>query len=503
MRKILSLISVALPLFSWSATADIPSTSVQEKVEEIFNQEIFSSAVVGLLAVNMEGDTLAVFNHKQKMIPASNVKLLTTGLALKYLGAEYRYKTQLAYSGEIVDGVLRGNLYIVGGGDPTTGSRALLARPLSSLFAEWKNILDDAGIVSIEGGIVADPRYFEYSNSENRSWSYDDLGTNYGVGPQGLNFFENAQNFLIKPGSSLEAKPSIEPKYPETPWMKFHNRARTSAARSANTVYLTNSHLAPVAEFSGSFPIDRKGGYTYEGSNRFGALTCAYYFYNYLSEKGMSVGAYDYVDADNCLSRTGDSAVHQDSLILLSSTYSAKLSAIISETNRESDNFFAETLLRSMAKVSKVPYNDDFGVKAAEKLLASYGLETGNDCQLFDGSGLSRKNYINADFFVRFLSMMAKDKENYPVYLASLPSPQSKGTLEYKFPDAPVEFCQRIKMKSGSMDGVRCYSGYILSSDSDPAKTIVFSLLTNNVTASSWTVNPKIDAIIEALAAEN
>ena len=123
-------------------------------------------------------------------------------------------------------------------------------------------------------------------------------------------------------------------------------------------------------------------------------------------------------------------------------------------------------------------------------------------CQIFDGSGLSRKNYVSADFFVRFLRMMLQSP-CADIYLRTLPSPGERGTLEYKFPSETPEFRSRIRMKSGSMNGVRSYSGYILASDGDPSHTIVFSLITNNLTASSWAVNPVLDSIIRAIAAEN
>ena len=91
----------------------------------------------------------------------------------------------------------------------------------------------------------------------------------------------------------------------------------------------------------------------------------------------------------------------------------------------------------------------------------------------------------------------------WDAYFASLPVPGTKGTLENRFPDAEQEFKDRIHMKTGSMNGVRCLSGYILAADGDPAHTIVFSLLVNNCTAPGRVVTDAIDAIITAIAAEN
>lgn len=508
MRKITVLAVVALLLCSWSAIAVIPSAACRGAVEEICAREPLSSSVVGLLAVSMDGDTLVAVNPSLKLVPASNVKLLTTGLALKQLGEDYRFKTTLAYEGEIRDGILFGDLYIVGGGDPTTGARVDCADPVELLFSRWHKMILDAGICGVEGRIVGDPRFFDASTPENLGWTYDDLGTSYGVGPLGLNFFENAQHFLITPGPGVGDSPSVSPKYPLTPWMKYSVSAVTGSARTANTVYYVNTPLAPLGDFGGSFPVDRRA-YTFEGSNRFGAYTCAYHFLEYLESKGFgaSGGCADIssggrIRTEPGISDTGSLAADPEELVTIGETYSARLSEIVRETNTESDNFFAETLLRMIGKSRGYSCREDDPVRAAEELMRSLGLQTAGACRIFDGSGLSRKNYVSAAFFVSFLQAMAREPF-FDAYLRSLPYPGSRGTLEFKFPDAPDAFKSRIRMKSGSMNGVLCYSGYILPSDGDESKTIVFSLLTNNFTSSSWMVSPAIDGIIGAIAAEN
>ncbi len=502
-----SAISVAFLLSAWGATAGIPKTRTQEVVETAVSRPPLSSSAVGVFAMRMDGDTLASHNARVKFVPASNMKLITTGLALAGLGEDFRYETSLAYDGAIVDGVLKGDLYIIGGGDPTTGSKAQCAEPVDALFASWLKILRTAGISSIDGRLIGDPRYLSAVTPEGMGWTYDDLGTNYGAGPTGLNFFENAQNFTIKPGSSPGQKPDIQPRYPETPWMTFVNHATTGAARTRNTVYYINTHLSPCGEFAGSFPVDRKG-YTLECSNRFGAYTCAYYFCKYLRVNGIPVseGPADISPSGHVRRTPGmvedGTAAEPRSLAKLGSTRSAALKSIARETNCESDNFFAETLLKTLSVKRGGGADYDSCILAAESALSSLGLNPDSGCRIFDGSGLSRKNYVSPSFFVNFLTAMAGTDVS-GAYLASLPQPGGKGTLEYKFHSAGAAFRSRIRMKSGSMNGILCYSGYILPPDGDLSHAVVFSILTNNCTASSWAVSPQIDKIIEALAAEN
>lgn len=281
-----------------------------------------------------------------------------------------------------------------------------------------------------------------------------------------------------------------------------------ASARSSNTLYYVSSTLAPVGEIAGSFPADRRG-YTLECSNTFGAFTCAYYFHNFLRTQGVEVsGGWGDIthlgeirtSLELGAARTPAPAV--DSIRIAGSAWSAPLADIVADTNRESDNFYAEALLKMIAMhLGKTARQDDLD-DASDAGLRKLGLRPDGACRQFDGSGLSRKNYVSPDFFVRFLrKMMALPVWN--AFFGSLPVPGEKGTLENRFDKAPQEFKDRIHMKSGSMNGVRCFSGYILASDGDPKKTIIFSLLTNNCTASSYQATPILDSMIEAIAAEN
>ena len=119
-----------------------------------------------------------------------------------------------------------------------------------------------------------------------------------------------------------------------------------------------------------------------------------------------------------------------------------------------------------------------------------------------DGSGLSRMNYVSPDFFCRFLtSMMASP--HFEDYIYTLPSPGSNGTLSANMKGSPAEMKARIKVKSGSMGGVRCYSGYIIPTEGCKDETIVFSIMVNNCTAPTWKLRQLLDKIMAAFAAAN
>ncbi len=481
-------------------------TATQKLLSAYAGKEPLRSGIVGMLAVR-GNDTLACLNPRVKLVPASNVKVITTGLALQKLGAGWRFRTTIAYDGHIRDSVLRGDLYIVGGGDPTTGSGRDCADPAEATFGAWKSLLDYAGIKRIEGRVIGDGTLFSRP-ATHPAWQTEDLGYNYGAGVGGLNFFENAQNFKVMPGAEGEP-PSITQVYPLTPWMSWAVGAVTGPARSPNTLYCINSEFGPWGEFFGSFPSDRTGGYTFEGSNRFGAYTCAHYFCKFLEFNDIPVSGgwadvspRGLVRTDLLYSDTGTRAVPGDSLTVLGSTVSPTLAAIVRDTNRESDNFFAEAILGALGLELAASSDAAVAVKAEEGLLRSMGLAPANACSLADGSGLSRKNYVSAEFFVRFLRKMLAGKVRRP-FVDSLPVPGARGTLRYRMQGAPDSVKARIRMKSGSMNGVRSFSGYILPAPGeDDSRTIVFSVITNNVSGPSATVGNILDDIILSLAQE-
>lgn len=508
MRNKLIAISVALLLSGGSATAALPRTRAQETVQKIAQKEPVRSSVWGVFAVNMRGDTLVNVNSRQKMVPASNVKVLTTGLALRTFGPDFRFETKLGYEGEIKDSTLVGDLYIIGGGDPTTGSDSEYADKAAVTFSRWTKILKNAGISRIEGRVIGDPRYFDDATPENLSWSYEDLGTYYGAAPCGLNFYENAQDFYVTPGTSVGAAPYVRPRYPDTPWMSFSNLAVTSKAHSSNDLYFVNSEFGPYGEVRGRFPIDRRG-YTLECSNRYGAFTCAYYFFKYLSSNGISISE-GFADVDrsgrvrtdpgNVVS--GLPAAPVGSLTILGTASSPRLADILKEANMQSNNFYAEALMKVLGRTLHHSAVYDSCRVAVEDIFKEMGLVTKNSCQMYDGSGLGRKSYVSPAFFVSFLKQMA-ESGYFEDYFNSLPQPGRKGTLEMILRNEPSEYKERIHAKTGSMNGVRCVSGYILSKDGDPSGTIVFSLMMNNLTVRMPVVTPVVEEVLAALLDEN
>lgn len=475
------------------AQAQVPS--LQQSIETIISDPALSEATVGICVRTGDGRTLADIESDNMILPASNMKLISTGAAIHLLGSNYQYITRIGYDGVVEKGILKGNLYIIGGGDPTTGSKDSIATPMTELFDIWEKTVRDAGIRRIDGYIIGDGRYFD-GMPEHPSWQWSDIGTYYGSGPTGLMFYENTQSFRASAGKKVGDPVNIVPSYPEAPWMEFRYNCTTGKAGTGDQLYMYASDLSPVAEIRGTFGLDRAAKRV-DCTNKFPEYTLASYFADRLRSKGIpNEGPADF---RLCTDIDASSA---DNLEIIGSTLSPALKRIIFETNHESNNLYAETLSKTLGKKLTGSACYDSTYVAVETVLKSLGIDTSYGIQMADGSGLSRKNYVSPDFFCRFLTAMMSSPE-FETYIHTLPSPGSNGTLAANMTSSPVEMKARIKVKSGSMDGVRCYSGYVIPKEGCKDETIVFSIMVNNCTAPVWKVRQLLDKIMAAIAAAN
>ena len=486
-----SILSLALAVATTISAAAQPS--LQQRVLNIIqNSSALKGAGVAVMVKTTKGATVAMVNAEQRMIPASNLKLITTGASLNTLGPDYRFKTAIGYTGTIQDGTLQGDLYIIGGGDPTTGGGDVASFALEETFLTWERIVKNAGIERIDGNIIGDSRAWE-GFLEFGDWTYEDIGTYYGTGSGALCFYKNAIDLQVAAGISQGDPVQAVQAYPETPWMHNTNSAFTGKEGTGNSLYLYTTDLAPYAELRGSFATDRAPK-TEHFANKFGALTCAYYFLNFLKADGMEItgGAAD-IDRNGRIRGTdfvpGEKAGEP---VRIGTSQSRTLADIARQTNVESDNFYAEAIFRTMGEEASGYAVYDSARVAEKSALKKLGLNP-DEVTIADGSGLSRRNAVSAKFINAYLQAMASSPA-FPAFLASIPTP-GEGTLAPVLKSNPAKY--RYRIKSGSMEGVLCYSGYLLDDDGTPVATL--SLLVNGATAKTAQVRRAIEAILEEL----
>ena len=269
-------------LLSFQAAAQ---NAVQTYVNQLKTTEELKEAAWGIKAVKLNGEVVAEYNSGTRLVPASNMKLITTGVILNELGPDFRFRTRIAYRGEISEGTLNGDLYIVGGGDPTIGDRDSAAVALQTTFSEWEKIIREAGISRIEGRIIGDGRYFD-GERQNHSWMLEDCAAGDGTVLTGLSFGGGLQSFNVTPGAKAGDPAKVEAVFPETPWMEWNHSCTTSASGTAEDLYYASTELAPVASMTGTVPAGARTR-RITCANSFGAMTCAFYFYRYLENEGI------------------------------------------------------------------------------------------------------------------------------------------------------------------------------------------------------------------------
>lgn len=479
LKKLFCLVVAAVLLASATAAAQ---SNVQRYVDSIMRvTPQLKNAAVAILALDGRGKTIAAYNPDLPLLSASTMKTITTGAALDALGADFRFETKVAAAGETdCDGIFHGDIYIIGGGDPTFASHAGFASDISSIFAEWTNALKDQGIYAIDGRIIGDAGFFK-GEMTNDNWCWEDLGADYGSAPCGLSFAENLSYFRVEPGAAEGDTLRITPVGPAYSEMDVRYDVTTGAAKTGNKLTYYASDLSPVGRFTGTYACDRKVD-TIAVANRFPALTFAEAFEEYLASEGIE-------------SKGAGLGAAPDTAILLSTTLSPTLLEICRETNTKSNNFFAETMFMTLGRYLSEETSYAKTPEAIEKYISDMGCNT-TGLKQDDGSGLSRMNYVTPRFFCNFYRMMQK-RDIFAKYFSTLPTPGEEGTLKNVLSKEPAGLRSRIHCKSGSMSGVRCYAGYV---ETRSGELLCFAIMVNNFDCPMREIQPKVEGFLKQMA---
>ena len=445
----------------------------------------FRNAVIAILAVDENGNTIAEWNSEMPLLTASTMKTISTGVGLNVLGKDFKYRTQVAYTGEIKDGVLNGDVVIIGGGDPTLGSADTIAFSIDSIFGVWTKAIKDAGIARIEGNVVVDDSYFERELMPD-SWSWGNFGASYGSAPSGLSFHENLQKFKLVPGKNVGDKVQVKAIYPQVPGLEIVNEMTTGEKGTGNRAGYYVQDMKCASQYVGTIGVDR--GAVYEtNSNRFPHLSCGFHFREYLVENGI-----------DCLPEIIDAKYYACDAprTVVAETYSPELWEIVTVTNRVSNNMFAETILKTIGKELTGVGSYDSSFVALKRVLKDMGVNTTGFTQE-DGSGLSRQNYVSPKFFCNYYGKM-QESGIFAEFFNSLPVPGGPGTLKSVLKNEDQKIKGRIHAKSGSLANVRCYAGYVQGNKK--YGLVRFAILTNNYAVPTSQMQPKIEGFMKSLA---
>ncbi|MFW6060556.1 MAG: D-alanyl-D-alanine carboxypeptidase/D-alanyl-D-alanine-endopeptidase [Phycisphaeraceae bacterium] len=465
-RRPLGPLALALPMLLVVVTLSTPAraSNIEGQLEQMLQSHELGEAQVAVMVRDLDtGRTLARLRAEKPMIPASNMKLITTAAALDVLGPEFLFRTELRL---IRDNDNAGTTLLVrGDGDPAFGDPVLLEAhgyELDDVLASWEQAVAETDLQTIDR-LLVDDRVFD-RQFVHPSWPEGQLIRGYSAQVAGLNFYRNCIDVRLIPDERVGLAPDVEI-YPDVPFIETTNKATTGGKDS---YWISRASDRNKFTFHGTVrnrPYEPTQVTVHDPPMFFGRL-----FAHRLDAR-----------ADVTVSTV--QRIEDDAMLPVGSTLhrmQTTLPAILDRVNRDSQNMFAEALLKRMGRaVTGTPGSWENGA-AAVRLALRQRLGTSSAAiRIADGSGYSRDNRVSAEAFVQLLQSMHDDSDTAKarIFRESLSEAGRHGTLEKRLTDLPHA---SVHGKSGYLRSVSALSGYlVLNPTDDEPRTIAFSFLFN------------------------
>lgn len=437
-------------------------------IETVTNRREFSRGRWGILIqTRASGDTLYSHDAGKYFIPASNVKLLTTAAVLQ-LGFQFRIRTSVYATQD-------GGLRVVGRGDPSLTDAQL---------KELAQQIYQRGIRQYSQ-LIAENSYFRGANV-NPSWEWEDVISDYGAPVNSSILNQNAvkltlfpqqlsQPLLVNWSDSIEARQ----------W-QIDNESTTVRSVESVGVNVSRESNTTVLRITGQLNIDAK-----PESISLAVVDPDEHFLRHFRRALADVG----IDENRFRQAQSRNAIANISLLLneLAEVESPPLSELLKETNQNSNNLYAEALLRvlgaNVGKLSPTDSTAQTGLNVVKTTLTQLGVDP-SGYAIVDGSGLSRHNLVSPEAIAQTLIAMARSPLA-SFYRASLPVAGISGTLENRFLNTPAQGI--VQAKTGTVSGVVALSGYIDAPNYEP---LVFSIIVNQSDLPAATLRQAVDEIV-------
>jgi D-alanyl-D-alanine carboxypeptidase/D-alanyl-D-alanine-endopeptidase (penicillin-binding protein 4) len=437
----------------------------------------------GIRVVSLKtGRVLYQRNADKYFTPASNTKLYSTALALLRLGPDHKFATTVRAPGEAVGGEIRGDVSLVGGGDPTMSWRkypyekgSVQERSLAGIESLADEIAAK-GIRRITGNIVGDDTAWPWDPYPS-GWAIDDTTWSYGAPVSALMMNENTIELRIRPAEAegqlarISIAPALEYYWIDNRVLTQAGRRTIRVEREGRLVRVSGQLSAGGGERTENLAIDDP------------ALYAAHALHEALSRRGVSIGG-----VAEARHRLPEEPWMPVSGVELARRESRPLAEIIQVTNKVSQNQMADMLLRAAADGTVKG-----GVEQLELLLSSIGVDL-EDYSFRDGSGMSRLNLTSPKATIELLKHMWASPLR-AVWLTSLPVGGVDGTLESRFEGKPRG--KLVQAKTGSLSHVNALSGYIQSRTHG---MVAFSIMVNGSNGPSSVIRQAIDTICLEIA---
>lgn len=447
-------------------TIEVAEPSDSERFNEI-NDVLKDTRLVGTtiaISIRKASDGKLVYENQGdiRVRPASVMKLLTGAAALESLGLDHTFTTELYIDGPIKDGVLQGDLYLRGQGDPT-----LTTPDLTAFASELKK----EGIHSINGTLFGDDTWYDDVRlSQDLNWSDEPYYTGAQISALTLSPNEDydAGTVIVEvyPAAKRGEAGTVR-MVPENSYMNITNKTETVEKKGANNIKAERLHGSNTIVVSGTIPLGlaktRSWASVWEPTDY--TLDV---FNHVLIEQGI-----EFIDTPKV-----NRAVVPKEATLLASKNSMPVEGLFTPFMKLSNNGHGEVLVKEMGRIIEGQGSWGKGLAVMDSSLAEMGMDI-NTMQLRDGSGMSHKTLVTANEVTRLLNSV-QTKPWYPVFLNSLPIAGLEerfvgGTLRGRMTGTAAE--GNVKAKTGTLNGVTSLSGYVETKDDE---TLIFSVIINN-----------------------
>ncbi|MFK7790212.1 MAG: D-alanyl-D-alanine carboxypeptidase/D-alanyl-D-alanine-endopeptidase [Phycisphaeraceae bacterium] len=452
----------------------LPSTAAAEMesalLNHIANADIRGTKVSVCVMDVGQRLLLAEIHDDREMIPASNMKLITTAAALHTLGKDFTFTTKLKMlsnkDAPAGDGLPA--LVVQGDGDPAFGSPNVLedaGYSVDQMLGWWIDAVEKTGLDQFNQ-IIVDDRIFDRGPDQrvHPSWPKNQLHKWYCAQVMGINFFDNC--FLISANPTRTGQDARVTVYPYGPFVQTEMRLKTG--RSDQWDIITRPDSNRLA-FRGSIR-NRQQQYV---AMHDPALVFGEVLKHELSKRNITVGE---------VVRPADDQRLPEGKVL--HKLNTTLQAVLNRVNQDSQNLYAEAILkRSGHAITGAPGTFENGAAAVREYLAKTIKDPtmAASIKLADGSGLSRENRVSARAMVEVLRVQATSKDFRP-FLASMAKPGEEGSLRKRFVDEDDKLIADLYAKTGTINHVSALSGYLVYPDAGPnntARVLAFSILAN------------------------
>lgn len=492
-------IALVAALLSPLLLCAIASGDITADIQRALRAIDLRKAKVSISVRNVDSNAEVIdIDAERPMMPASNLKLLTTGAFLHAFGKDFSFHTRMLRAHD--------DLVVVGDGDPAFGDPELLADmtytdakgnakkglDIETLMSMWVQAIKDDQVTAIDE-LIIDARIFD-GVSYHPNWPKDQYKEDYCAQVWGLNFHHNLLHVWPRPRSGGSA--DVNRISPNAPWLIRANAATSrTGSQDRHTFWINRPPNQNSITFNGNVKVaatDPASVTLNDTPNFFARL-----FAERIRAAGITVKSYRAATPEDPSFLEGNA---------IGPEVRTPIATVLYRCNTDSDNLYAECLLKRLGRAaSKSPGSWANGTAALRHAVAERlaNPALAGSINPDDGSGLSRENRVTASAITAWLDSFAKDSELGPTYLESMAIGGKTGTVKKRFKDIERTGCL-VQCKTGYIRGVSCLSGFVTAPD---GRRMSFSVLCNELVESDAVGKAKslqekvVAAIAEELAA--